>query len=96
LLSDNIDFLYHFQAPATSPQVDVPVNWTYQLSRADGTMPQEGTTANANVLLRLFSDLAKGTEYRGRVAGSNSRGLGAFSEFVVTETLVDRKFCRAF
>ena len=79
------------QAPASSPLVETAAIWTLEFSLANGSNLQRETVI-AYTFTRLFQNLSKGTEYRTRVAGSNSRGMGAFSGYQTTETLVDRKF----
>ena len=89
-------FLYYLsylslQAPAPSALVDTAANWMLEFSQPNGSDLQRETVV-ASTFTRLFQNLSKGTEYRARVAGSNSRGMGAFSSYQMTETLVDRKF----
>ena len=62
-----------------------------EFSLSNGSDLQRETVV-ASVLTLLFQNLSKGTEYRARVAGSNSRGMGTFSGYQTMETLVDRKF----
>ena len=81
-----------FQAPPVSAQVDDPSGWTYEFSLESGAMVNT-SMVNATTFSMPFSHLEKGTVYRARVAGNNSRGLGAYSAFAVTETQVDRKLC---
>ena len=78
------------QAPASSPLVEMAAIWTVEFSLANGSDLQRETVI-ASTLTRLFQNLSKGTEHRAGVAGSNSRGMGAFSGYQTTETLVDRK-----
>ena len=79
------------QAPAPSALVETAANWTVEFSLANGSDLQKETVVEST-LTRLFQNISKGAEYRARVAGSNSRGMGAFSGYQTTETLVDRKF----
>ena len=51
----------------------------------------DSMTVPANELMVAFPDLAKGTNYRVRVAGMNTRGLGTFTGYVEQETLIDRE-----
>ena len=83
--------LVSLQAPASSPLVETAANWTVEFSLPNGSDLQRETVVEST-LTRLFQNLSKGTEYRTRVAGSNSRGMGAFSGYQTMETLVDRKF----
>ena len=79
------------QAPASSPLVEMAVTWMVEFSQSNGSDLQRDTIVEST-LTRLFQNLSKGTEYRARVAGFNSRGMGAFSGYQTMETLVDRKF----
>ena len=51
------------------------------------------TVDPASTTTATFPGLSKGTNYRVRVAGTNVRGLGPFSDYVEIETLVDCKLC---
>ena len=79
------------QAPATSDLVETAANWTLEFSLSNGSNLQMEIFVEST-LTRLFQNLSKGTEYRARVGGFNSRGVGAFSGYQTTETSVDRKF----
>ena len=79
------------QAPASSPLVDTAAIWTLEFSQPNGSNLQRETVI-ASTFTRLFQNLSKGTEYRARVAGFNSKGMGVFSGYQTTETLVDSKF----
>ena len=50
------------------------------------------TTDSADVTTVRFFNLSMGTEYRIRVAGINSQGLGAFTPYQTIETSVDGEF----
>ena len=82
---------FSLQAPASSFLVEMADTWTVEFSQLNGSDLQRETVV-ASMLTRLFKNLSKGTEYRARVAGSNSRGMGTFSGYQTMETLVDRKF----
>ena len=82
---------FSLQAPASSSQVEVAGTWTVEFSQPNGSDLRRETVV-ASMLTHLFQNLSKGTEYRARVAGSNSRGMGTFSGYQTMETLVDRKF----
>ena len=56
----------------------------------DGTDSRE-EVVEADTTEFLFNGLSKGTFYMARVAGNNSRGFGAFSEFEIEETNIDRE-----
>ncbi len=43
-------------------------------------------------LTYAFNQLGKGSEYSVRVAGNNTRGIGDYSNFVSSQTLVDREY----
>ena len=48
--------------------------------------------SDPNTLTYTFTQLDKGSGYSVRVAGSNSQGIGDFSDFVSNQTLVDREY----
>ena len=77
------------QAPPSSLLVERASNWSYEFSRPDGSDIMT-MTVNAATLMDVFPGLAKGTVYRARVAGINSRGMGQYSQYSMAETLVDR------
>lgn len=72
--------------------------WRVEFQIGDMSMPSDAiNVSDPSVLSIIISDqhattaLRKGTEYQARVAGVNIRGLGAFSEFAMGATAVDRK-----
>ena len=65
----------------------------YGLAAAGSSLSTE-VVQDRNSRTRVFPGLQKGTDYRARVVGSNSVGQGTYSEFEVTQTLVDREFIK--
>ncbi len=73
----------------TSP----PEAWFVNLRDSNGMDLGTNTVSDPTTLTYMFTQLDKGSEYRVRVAGNNSRGIGDYSEFVSNETIVDREYC---
>ena len=72
-----------------------PSQWTvqYGLAAAGSSLSTE-VVLDRNRRTRVLPGLQKGTDYRARVVGSNSVGQGTYSEFEITQTLVDREFIK--
>ncbi len=75
----------------TSP----PEAWFVNLRDSNDMDLGTNTLSDPTTLTYTFTQLDKGSEYSVRVAGNNSRGIGDYSDFVSSETIVDREYCIA-
>ncbi len=72
----------------TSP----PEAWFVSLRDSNNSDLRTFIVSELTTLTYAFTQLDKGSEYTVRVAGNNSRGIGGFSDFVSSQTLVDREY----
>ncbi len=65
--------------------------WIVEVQRVRDLKMVPVNDSSPDVRTVSIPGLEKGTEYRVRVRGQNVRGEGRFSEYVVAQTVIDRK-----
>ncbi len=65
--------------------------WFIELFDSNGMVVNTTIEPDPDTRTVTFENLPKGTTYSVRVAGNNTRGIGAYSAIVTNQTLVDRK-----
>ena len=72
---------------------DDPNYYTAEFSHQDGSdHVTRNVPASTSPLMLTFDNLMKGTIYRARIVAYNDRGVGTFTDFLITQTNVDCEF----